>query len=136
MSKKGPYGKVFNSLPFYGSNGSIICTQPLIRKELIKYYQTTFEREDIAATTLIENPLSPLAKNEIPFHYIDERIGQFTPLSVGSSVEDSLMMSFHSKTRNMIRKAHKLGVTVYVNNNAMDFLASVHEENMREIGII
>lgn len=134
MSKNGQYGKVYNSLPYYGSNGSLIGNLPQVRSELLQAYQSIVKREDVAASTLIDNPLSPMAKNEIPFHFIDQRIGQFTPLTAADRVEDSLMLSFHSKTRNMVRKAQKLGVTVDVRNNSIDFLASIHEENMSEIG--
>jgi lipid II:glycine glycyltransferase (peptidoglycan interpeptide bridge formation enzyme) len=65
---------------------------------------------------------------------LDERIGQLTPLPSAGDVDATLLQSFHYKTRNMIRKAEKLGVKVEVDNDAMSFLLKVHEENMREIG--
>ncbi len=65
---------------------------------------------------------------------IDERVGQFTLLPQQEDVEESLMQSFHYKTRNMIRKAQKVGVSVEVDNSAMAFLCQTHEENMLEIG--
>ena len=50
---------------------------------------------------------------------MDERIGQLTPPPAAGDVKASLMQSLHHKTRNMIRKAEKLGVEVMVNNEAM-----------------
>ena len=46
------------------------------------------------------------------------------------------MVPFHHKTRNMIRKAMKLGVVVREErgSEAFRFLIETHQENMRDIG--
>jgi lipid II:glycine glycyltransferase (peptidoglycan interpeptide bridge formation enzyme) len=88
----------------------------------------------MAASTIIENPLSPHGEDEFVYDLLDERIGQLTPLPLDGNEEAALMQSFHYKTRNMVRKAAKLGVEVFIDNDAMPFLVGVHEENMREIG--
>ena len=134
MAMDGPLGTVLNSLPYYGSNGCLIGADPVARAELVTAYRNQVQAPGIAASTLIENPLSPGDVNGLPYDLIDERIGQMTSLPAPGNVKADLMGSFHQKTRNMIRKAEKLGVHVVVDNDAMSFLVRVHEENMQEIG--
>jgi hypothetical protein len=134
MAMDGPLGTVLNSLPFYGSNGALIGENSAARAALVAAYSEIVQAPGIAASTLIENPLAPSSADSLAYDLIDERIGQLTPLPSGGNEEAALMQSFHYKTRNMIRKAEKLGVKVEVDNEAVPFLVSVHEENMREIG--
>jgi hypothetical protein len=134
MAKDGPLGTVLNSLPFFGSNGALVGEKPAARAELVAAYRSLVELPGMAAATLIENPLAPGGADGLAHDLTDERIGQLTPLPSAGDVEAALMQSFHYKTRNMVRKAEKLGVEVVVDNDAICFLVEVHEENMREIG--
>jgi hypothetical protein len=134
MAMDGPLGTVLNSLPFYGSNGALVGEDPAARAKLGAAYRRMLQKPGMAASTLIENPLAPGGAEGLGHDLIDERIGQLTPLPSMGDEEVALMQSFHYKTRNMVRKAKKLGVEVTVDNDAMPFLVAVHEENMREIG--
>ena len=134
MAAQGFLGTVVNSLPYFGSNGGLIGNDSIARSELITAYHKFIEAPGMAASTLIENPLAPGGLDEIAYDLTDERIGQLTPLPTSGNEAAVLMDSFHYKTRNMIRKAERLGVEVRVDNDAIPFLVAVHEENMREIG--
>jgi hypothetical protein len=134
MAMDGPLGTVLNSLPFYGSNGALIGENLAARAALVVAYREIVQAPGTAASTLIENPLAPGCADGLAYDLIDERLGQLTPLPSAGDEEAGLMQSFHYKTRNMVRKAEKLGVQVEVDNDAMTFLVAVHEENMREIG--
>lgn len=134
MAMDGPLGTVLNSLPFYGSNGALIGENLAARAELMVAYRGMVQAPGMAASTLIENPLAPGGADGLAHDLTDERIGQLTPLPSAGDKEAALMQSFHYKTRNMVRKAEKLGVEVAVDNDAMSFLVAVHEENMQEIG--
>ena len=134
MEADGSYGTVVNSLPFYGSNGGLICNDPIACNLLADAYNAKVAMPSVAAATVIENPLSANYVSSWRHELSDERIGQFTPIGHLVDHEAVLMDSFHYKTRNMIRKAEKLGATIAVENDAMDFVVQVHEENMREIG--
>jgi hypothetical protein len=134
MAMDGPLGTVFNSLPFYGSNGAMVGEDPIARAALANTYREIVKAHGMAASTLIENPLSPGGADGMSYDLIDERIGQLTPLPSSSNIEAKLMQSFHYKTRNMVRKAEKLGVKVEVDNNSMPFLFTIHRANMSEIG--
>jgi hypothetical protein len=134
MEADGPYGTVVNSLPFYGSNGGLICNDPIACNLLADAYNAKVAMPGVAAATVIENPL--LANSVVPWRQelTDERIGQFTRVGHLADHEVALMDSFHYKTRNMIRKAEKLGTTIDIENDAMDFLFQFHVQNMGEIG--
>lgn len=134
MAMDGPLGTVLNSLPFYGSNGALVGEDPAARAELVAAYRRLVQVPGMAASTVIENPLAPCGADGLAHDLTDERIGQLTPLPAAGDKEAALMQSFHYKTRNMVRKAEKLGVEVVVDNETMSFLVDVHEENMREIG--
>ncbi len=134
MAMDGPLGTIFNSLPFYGSNGGLVGEDPRARSELIVAYNRLVQAPGVAASTVVESPLVQQRTDEFVHHFIDERIGQITPLPHEANFEAALMDSFHYKTRNMVRKAAKLGVEVAIDNGAMSFLVKVHEENMQEIG--
>lgn len=134
LAKDGPFGTILNSLPFYGSNGAVIGENPAARAALATAYHRLLQSQGMAASTLIENPLAPGGADGMEYNLTDERIGQFTHLPFEHDKKAALMHSFHYKTRNMIRKAEKLGIDVVVDNGAMTFLIAIHEENMREIG--
>jgi hypothetical protein len=134
MEADGSYGTVVNSLPFYGGNGGLIGNDPSVCNLLADAYNAKVAIPGVAAATVVENPLSANSVISLRHELTDERIGQFTSIGHLVNHEAVLMDSFHYKTRNMIRKADKLGATMAVENDAMDFIVQVHEENMREIG--
>ena len=67
MAMDGPLGTVLNSLPYYGSNGCLIGADPVARAELVTAYRNQVQAPGIAASTLIENPLSPGDVNGLPY---------------------------------------------------------------------
>lgn len=134
LSKSGPLGQVLNSLPYYGSNGGILGDDPICIRMLLEHYNEILKSGRVAAATIVENPLQRMDPVSVSHNLTDERIGQFTPLRYDANHSEQLMMSFHYKTRNMIRKAEKLGVVVAVENDQLEFVRDTHVENMTEIG--
>ncbi len=134
MIKNGTYGKIINSLPFYGSNGGILAANKEAYQLLLKEYNKIVNSKDVAAATLISNPLINQDYSQISHDLIDQRIGQWTPFLNKEDPEDSLMKRFHYKTRNMIRKAQKSGIIVQKDNAQMEFIKKTHIENMKAIG--
>lgn len=134
LSKNGSYGKVLNSLPFYGSNGFIISDDKESYNLLLNYYNSIAEDDNIFSSTVIENPLVKYDRQEenIIHNFKDYRIGQITEFSNVTS--ENLMDIFHYKTRNMIRKAFKSNIEISIYNDSFDFLLKVHQENMYEVG--
>ena len=133
LSMEGKFGRCINSLPFFGSNGGFIGRDQFARSKIIDFYNNMINSTDICASTIIENPLNPIEDNNLVYDFIDMRVGQLTKLPSGEDIEGSLMRSFHYKTRNMIRKADKVGVHVQIDNDATSFLADTHEKNLNDI---
>lgn len=131
-------GNVLNSLPFYGSHGSILEFEGNheVRAALLnRICELSFEKKCIASTIIT----TPFEENIECYDQIlvdalhDRRIGQITSLpAISESLEVDLMASFHQKTRNMIRKAQKVGLT-YSNlctDELFSFLVDTHHENI------
>ncbi|UAA39678.1 GNAT family N-acetyltransferase [Paraneptunicella aestuarii] len=134
LGKEGRFGTVLNSLPFYGSNGGIIASNVNAKQEIADYYNKLIQGNNIVSSTVITSPLIDdveLYRNHINYNFEDYRIGQLTPLNYDSPSD--ILDSFHSKTRNMVRKAEKSNVVIDIDNDAMDFIVDVHEKNMNEI---
>lgn len=142
--KEGKYGKVFNFLPFWGSNPGIIWDRNilpprarLIAKHLIEvFWQMTATS---FSTTLIGNPFDPFLDlyditDEVGSDFIvyqTPRIGMMTPII---NDEKLLMDSFHQKTRNMIRKGQKSATAVHWSPIFIPEIQKIHQENMATIG--
>jgi len=131
MQKNGKFGLVINSLPYYGSNGGILAKNQEAYHFLLNHYLELIS--NVASATYISNPLN-VDEEGFDYDHVDTRIGHWTPLEKTDDIPLSLMNSYHSKTRNLVRKAMKLDIKVSIDNEAKDFLYETHVENMRTIG--
>jgi len=139
QSKAGELGSVFNSLPYYGSNGGVIqhVRNDQIKQSLIeKFFEYALSRKACSAT-LITNPLvmdHEVYENTIEGYIRDERIGQITHLP--ENPDDELIKSFDDPRPRNIRRALKEGIQVSSGNEkvSVEFLYKVHVENMQAIG--
>jgi hypothetical protein len=133
MWRDGPYGKVINSLPYYGSNGGVLATDQDVAVALTAKYDELVSKPDIAAATWICHPFH--APSVTPAHtVIEERIAQWTSLLwEGRDPESALLGAIDGSARRNIRKAESSGVTVRIDNDQLSFIETVHAENMAEI---
>jgi hypothetical protein len=134
IRKKGKWGDVLNSLPYYGSNGGLLVDDPRAAKLLMQAYNQLILSPGGCSATIVSNPLSATPLSEILYSIKDYRIGQFTSIDYEKDHAQNLMQSFHSKTRNMVRKGAKLCIETHEENDMVDFLMEVHQNNMRSIG--
>ena len=135
MYVNGVFGKVYNSLPYYGSNGSVLSTSKATTTLLLKFYNQISSAPNIASSTIITNPFDNKDRcDEIEFNHKDHRIGQLTDIRFHENHRDQLMKKIHYKTRNVIRKALKHNVKVIVDNSKLKLLYEFHKENMNSIG--
>lgn len=134
LESDGPYGRVLNSLPYYGSNGGVLATSQSASDALWRQFDLFASADGVAAATIVCNPLLPEDPPPIAHDFVDERIGQFTPLTPGDDPGETVFGAIDGSTRRNVRKAQKSGVSVSVDNSALGFLEEVHRQNMAEIG--
>ncbi|MFA5165758.1 MAG: peptidoglycan bridge formation glycyltransferase FemA/FemB family protein [Candidatus Paceibacterota bacterium] len=130
MSCEGKFGKVYNSLPYYGSNGGIVGSNVLACEALIKEYRTL--AENCSSATIIENPLENYNYDSLPIDYQGQRISFINSLDFPE--DDYLLANIESSTRRNIKKAQSFGIKCEVDNSLMFYLQSTHYENMGRIG--
>ncbi len=129
MYVDGKFGRVYNSLPFYGSNGGVIADSSEVFDALLESYNNQISEENAASSTVIANPLIEQDYSRIRYDLTDERIGQFTSLKVANP-EKELLARFDASARRNVKKATKSGITVEIDNSQVNFLREVHTENM------
>lgn len=143
-----PYGKVLNSLPFYGSNGGIVVSPAVaepaaVQKALLNGFYELAANYQVVSSTIITNPLDPdydFYEKESRYSLKDTRIGQLVHLPSDTnrkeSVNDDLFALYHQKTRNAIRKAQKSGVICRHSDEpaVLETLAALHQDNIQAIG--
>ena len=104
-------------------------------KDLVKRLIEVFWRATSVffSATLIEKPFDPFSSvyHEEGSVFQSSRIGLMTKIF---DDEKMLKDSFHSKTRNMIRKAKKSNIETYIHLNSIDEIQKIHKENMEAIG--
>jgi Acetyltransferase (GNAT) domain len=131
MERDGPWGRVLNSLPYFGSNGGALALTSAAEEALVLQFDRLAAETGVVAATWISHPLLP-SRSACPEHdFVDERIGQLTPLDGG---EAALLERIDGSARRNIKKARSSGVTVTIRNDAFDFLETTHRANMMEIG--
>ena len=141
LKRNKKYGNVINSLPFYGSNGAVVefNGNTEVKKNLLEKFYQNARADNCISSTIITSPLDnnvEFYENNCPKGLIDKRIGQIVDLSlIKKNPAEELMDIFHSKTRNMIRKAEKSELKISVDNSeaAWDFLIKTHIASIKAL---
>jgi hypothetical protein len=137
-SRPGNHGTVFNSLPYYGSNGGVLqdVQDDQVKRLLIENYFDYAQSRKACSATVITNPLNmdhEIYESTIEGFIWDERIGQITHLP--ENPEGELLKLFEDPRPRNIRRAVKEGIQVTSGNEkvSVEFLYKVHVENMQAI---
>ena len=135
LIRYGALGKVINSLPYYGSNGGVLASNEIAARQLVNTWNVLTGAVGVVSATMVSNPMAKVDYGCATRHDIcDTRIGQITNIAYSDDHGAKLMNSYHYKTRNMVRKSQKQGFTVAIENSNVDFIRTVHRENMVAIG--
>lgn len=126
--------RVYNSLPFYGSNGGPIADDAEMSRMLIEAYNRLARDEATLSSTVVSNPLLSSEPNGIEHNLTDYRIGQFTDISIQAEHRNEIMKRIDASARRNLNKAVREGVTVEVDPTAMDRLRQMHQANIEAIG--
>lgn len=127
--------RVANSLPYYGSHGSLLGRDEAARDALLAAWDERATDPSTAAATLVTNPFSG-GLSALPAHDLtDERINQATALpAAAADVEGQVLELIDSSARRNVRKALRLGTEAMPDHAAMDDLCRIHHANMADIG--
>ncbi len=134
LMKINAAGKVvYNSLPFYGSNGGVIADSPSAKQALVQAYNERIAHPDVAAATIVPNPFEPAVEGFRQTHE-DVRIAQWTELRVSDAEMESFLARIDSSARRNVRKAIAEGVTVRKDASQLPSLRDMHCRNLAAIG--
>jgi hypothetical protein len=146
LLKEGSKGKVVNSLPYFGSNGSFICfgtpdSINLLKIKALSELEEWCKNEKVISLNIVTNYFDQTEKDWFKEYYrpdyMSERFGQVTKLPAFSENYDSeLLKQFQDPRPRNIRKAINSGVSIRKaeSDKDWDFLFEVHKENMEGIG--
>ncbi len=140
-------GTVINSGPFYGSHGGSLSAHKSVAGMMIDYFLGFCKGQNVLTATVIPpfyEDHSYLYEQHFKPDFSSFRHSQCKrlPQPNGSisaaNLEGILFDSIPSKTRNMIRKPMKAGVTVLKETSpeTICFLKTTHEQNCLAIGIV
>lgn len=141
------FGKVGNSLPFFGSHGGIIWKEypssDVLNKSEIsnKFFDFIYQSHTLNSLTIVQSLFSEellhIAECDSPL--ITHRIGQFTALNnlqLNTINANTLMNSLSPKKQWDIQKArkHNFRLTKEYSFGGFEKLYLIHQENMKFIG--
>ncbi len=128
VEKETEWGLVVNSTPYYGSNGGIFSADVESTKLLGMHWEEL--SKTAAAATYITTPLMPFQWKPSQSHFVVKRRTHINALPSPDAEEDDLFLQYHSKTRNVVRKALKQGMQVLRDDLDVRTLHDIHQENM------
>ena len=126
--------RVYNSLPFYGSNGGIVADHERAYGTLSGAYREIAGSEKTISSTIVENPLAERKADGIPSNFSDHRISQITGIAFPANHREEILARIDSSARRNILKATREGVTVEIDHSQLPRLREMHQANIRAIG--
>lgn len=132
VSKHADHGIVINSLPFYGTYSAIVggfdYESPL-KNRLLQYAQEIHA----LSLTIVNDWRAQHFSNCQDCTFITTRSNQY--LDLMDFREGDALSMYHSKTRNLVRKAMKSAIKVRISteNSDIDSLARLHRDNMQSV---
>lgn len=123
--------RVYNSLPYYGSNGGIITDSDFARQKLTEAYNDIALSRSTISITVVTNPFDDQDAKGFVHNFEDYRIGQFIPLS-NEGVD--WMSGIEASARRNVKKAMASGVSVGRDGSQIERLWQIHQANITVIG--
>jgi hypothetical protein len=133
MWAEGSEGRICNSLPYYGSHGGPVTSDPRIDRALIDAWNERASDPGTLAATMVENPFLGHEAPRPVHEMTDERISQFTVLAGGGGRDDAMTL-ISAEARNNVRRAARRGVSVELDNDRIADVWRIHEQNMQAVG--
>jgi hypothetical protein len=128
-------GSVLNSLPYYGSHGSVLADDDEARSLLLAAWGERARDPGTLSATLVTNPFSQRAIDPPAHNLTDSRISQVTTLPEGGTApRERVMAMIDGSARRNVQKAGREGAEVDRDASAMDTLRAIHESNIAALG--
>ena len=132
MYMEGGSFRVYNSLPYYGSNGGIIADNEEAYTALLRVYNNEISCDKATlSSTIITNPLNEQDSSGFIHNYIDYRISQITSLSGERDDWKGLQSRIDSSARRNIKKAVRENISVEIDHSQLNRLRKMHQENIQ-----
>ena len=128
LAADGASGRVYNSLPYFGSNGGVVAADAEAAGALARAWDELTGSVGVLAGTIVTSPFAVEPHPEVVHNLEDDRIAQWTPLTA-----DPLARVEASARRN-VRKAEVNGVRVERDPSELARLYELHDANLRAIG--
>jgi len=140
--KNQKYGNIANSLPFFGTNGSLVVKNSLtdsqkldVKKELLTAFEKLCKDQTCVFSCVITSPFDSLAEEFNKWYkpdFIDYRIGQITPLKYYSN-ESEIKKNIAHGAIYSYKKGKKNCSLRTLNEDDLDSIMDVHSKHMNAI---
>jgi GNAT acetyltransferase-like protein len=130
----GEGARVYNSLPFYGSHGSVLSQTDAAASALVAAYDERATASGTLAATMVANPFADGQPPEPAHNLTDERISQVTDLPPPPGEDDALMALIDASARRNLRKARRTGIVAATDAEQMATVAAIHRSNIEALG--
>ncbi len=138
FEKKGEFGSIINSLPFFGSYGGPISNETKIDEKLLEKMNLVNKENDVLSSVIIDNPFynkTDTFRKKFVFQVEENKMIQCTNLKNKSS--DQIWANFEKRVRWSVRKGEKNGINIQIENENESHLKKIyelHENSMKMKG--
>jgi len=135
FEKKSPFGKVVNSLPFFGSYGGTISQNNDAKKRILEELNSFNKKNDVLSSVIISNPFDSLKdyyEKYFSFNTKEERRIQCIDLK--NETKEHLWTLVEQRVRRAVRKSEKNNVSVIESSNddVINEFYRLHKKTMEE----
>ncbi len=126
--------RVYNSLPFYGSHGSVLSQSAAVASALIAAYDERATATGTLAATMVANPFLDSQPPEPAHNLTDERVSQVTDLPPPPDEDRALMELIEASARRNVRKARRTAIVAAADAEQLGTVAAIHRANIEALG--
>ena len=133
--KEGEYGKVINSLPFFGSYGGIISENTKIDKAIITEFNNYNKKNDVLSSVIIDNPFCKNEKIYSQFFNCTDIENRLIQSIILNSNSNEIWNNFEKRTRWSVRKSEKNNVEIIKfehESEELENFYNLHLESMKK----
>lgn len=124
---------IYNSLPYYGSNGGVTANSPEAARLLVEAYNERATRPNVTAATIVPNPFEAPVAGFVQTHR-DTRIAQWIDLVPDDADLEAFLARVDSSARRNVRKGLASNIGVRKDATQLPVLRDIHRRNLAQLG--